>query len=186
MRMRLIQRDLYQQVRSQSIAMRERITDLARPLDGDRLLQRPASNAWSVGEVLEHLCVTEGLLAERTRSAMASARADAAAPLREWKSTMLGGFIASSLENPRKVKAPSVFRPVGTPRPGVLEAFRALQHAVVQMMDDAQQLDWRAVRIGSPALPSWAPKYNLGDVFRIHAVHTARHAGQIGRIVAAL
>jgi hypothetical protein len=186
MRMRLIQRDLYQQVHSQSIAMRERITDLARPLGGDRLLQRPAPNAWSVGEVLEHLCVTEGLLAVRTHSAITSARADAAAPLREWKSSFLGGMIASSLEKPRKIKAPTAFLPVGAPRAGVLEAFRILLHAVVQMMDDAQQLDWRAVRIGSPALPSWAPKYNLGDVFRIHAVHTTRHAGQIERIVGAL
>jgi hypothetical protein len=184
--MRVIQRDLYQQVRSQSITMRERITDLARPLQGDRLLQRPAPNAWSVGEVLEHLCVTEERLGERTRAAMASARADAGAPLRQWKSSFMGGLIASSLEKPRKVKAPTAFLPAGTPRAGVLEAFRTLQHAVVQMMDDAQQLDWRAVRIGSPALPSWAPKYNLGDVFRIHAVHTARHAGQIERIVGAL
>jgi hypothetical protein len=184
--MRLIQRDLYKQARSQSIAMRERITELARPLDGDRLLQRPAPNAWSVGGVLEHICVAEGLFAGPVRNAIATARADAGAPLRVWKSTLLGGLVAGSLEKPRKIKAPRVFHPVSTPRPGVLDAFRELSHGVVQMMDDAQQLDWRAVRVGSPALPPYLPKYNLGDVFRIHAVHTARHAGQIERIIGAL
>lgn len=47
----------------------------------------------------------------------------------------------------------------------------------------APSLDWRAVRLGSPALPSWAPKMNLGDVFKIHVVHVSRHARQIERLI---
>jgi hypothetical protein len=53
-------------------------------------------------------------------------------------------------------------------------------------MDDAVSLDWRALRIGSPALPSWAPRFNLGDVFKIRAVHVVRHAGQIERVIGKL
>jgi hypothetical protein len=53
-------------------------------------------------------------------------------------------------------------------------------------LDDAGELDWRAVRIPSAALPSWAPKMNLGDGFRIHTVHVARHSRQIERLVGQL
>jgi hypothetical protein len=136
--------------------------------------------------VLEHLCVSDEVFDAPTRAAMASARADAAAPLREWKSSLLGGMVAWSLVNPRKVKTPGIMVPSTTPRDGVLEAFRVIDQSVVQMMDDAEQLDWRAVKVHSPALPWFMPNYNLGDVFRIHAVHTPRHAAQIERIIARL
>jgi hypothetical protein len=53
-------------------------------------------------------------------------------------------------------------------------------------MDDAASYDWRALRIGSPALPSWAPKMNVGDGFRIHVVHLTRHSHQIERLVGLL
>jgi hypothetical protein len=184
--MQLTQRDLYTKVKGQTIATRERITELVRKLDAAQLLQRPEPNSWSVGEVLEHLCVSDELFDAPTRKAVASARADATAPLRQWKSTLFAGLVAWSLENPRKLKAPSVFRPGPSPRTGVLEAFRRIDQSVVELMDRAEQLDWRAVKIHSPALPSWMPAYNLGDVFRIHSIHTTRHAAQIERAIAKL
>jgi hypothetical protein len=56
----------------------------------------------------------------------------------------------------------------------------------VKEMDDAMSYDWRALKIKSPALPSWAPKMNLGDGFRIHIVHLTRHSHQIERVAAKL
>ena len=79
-----------------------------------------------------------------------------------------------------------MFRPGPTPRNGVVEAFVAREMRFVQAMDDAASYDWRALRIGSPALPSWAPKMNLGDGFRIHVVHLTRHSHQIERLVGKL
>ena len=53
-------------------------------------------------------------------------------------------------------------------------------------MDDAVSYDWRALRLLSPALPKFMPKFNLGDVFKIHVVHVARHEKQIVRLIGKL
>jgi hypothetical protein len=114
---------------------------------------------------------------------MRSSRPDAGAPTREWKPSFIGGRIASSLLNPKPLKGPKVFRPGPTPRNGLVEELLARESKFVKAMDDAASYDWRALRIGSPALPSWLPKMNLGDGFRIHVVHLTRHARQIERLV---
>ncbi len=183
---KLIQRDLQQQAKEMSQAARDKITGLVRGLSPEQLSIRSIPKSWTVAEVLEHLCISDEILEKPMRQAIAGARADAGAPLRVWKSTLLGGFIASSLVNPRKVKTPKVFEPSVTPRGGVLEAYLQFDHTVMQLMDEASQLDWRSIKIKSPALPPFVPGYNLGDVFRIHAVHTTRHAGQIERTIAAM
>jgi hypothetical protein len=67
-----------------------------------------------------------------------------------------------------------------------VEKLLAREMNFVKAMDDAVTFDWRALRIGSPALPSWAPKMNLGDGFRIHIVHLTRHSRQIERLVGKL
>ena len=180
--MRMIQRDLQQKLTADIRATRDRIETVVRPLDGAQLVERPEPNGWSVGEVLEHICVAGELYREPTRNLLHSARPDAAAPGREWKSTILGGMIAGALEKPRKLKAPRVFRPGPTPRNGVLEAFLAGEREVTAAMVAATLLDWSALKMRTPALPAFFPKMNLGDSFRIYTVHIARHAKQIERV----
>lgn len=114
--MHIQQKDLYQQLRAEAIATRERIAGLVQPLDPSKLNEHPEPEGWSVAQVLEHLCVADGRY---------------------------------------------------------------------EAMDDAASCGWKAIRI-SPALPSWAPKMNLGDGFRIHIVHLTRHSHQIERLVAKL
>ena len=184
--MRMLQKDLHQQLRAEAIATRERIAAMTRPLDPARLAEHPEPTGWSVGEVLEHLLVADERYEAPLTAMLRSARRDAAAPAREWTPSFIGGLIASSLLKPRKLKSPKVFRPGPTPRNGAVEALVSREIRFVQAMDDAANLDWRALRIASPALPRWAPKMNLGDGFRIHVVHLTRHARQIERLVAQL
>jgi hypothetical protein len=68
----------------------------------------------------------------------------------------------------------------------VVEALITREMSFVEAMDGAQHYDWKAVRISSPALPSWAPKMNLGDGFRIHIVHLTRHSHQVERLAGKL
>ena len=180
----MIQRNLQQQLGVEIRATRDRIASVVRPLDGAQLVERPEPNGWSVGEVLEHLCLSSELYDEPTRTLVRTAPRDAGAPAREWKSSFLGGLIANALAKPGKMKAPKAFRPGPTPRNGVLEAFLAGEHLVSATMVEATLLDWRALRMASPALPRFMPKMNLGDVFRIYAVHNTRHARQIERVAA--
>ena len=159
---------------------------MVRGVDAARLSERPEPNGWSVSQVLEHLCVTDEAHAVPLAALFRSARADAAAPAREWRPSFLGKQIARALERPKLLKAPKAFQPRPTARNGVAEACLARESAFVQMMDDAASLDWNALRIGSPALPRWVPKMNLGDVFRIHVVHVNRHTRKIERLIAKL
>ena len=182
----MIQRDLHKLLREQCLAVRQRIADVVRPLDGAQLVQRTEPTGWSAGEVLEHLCVTEGLYDVPLSKVLATARPDAGAPTREWRSSLFGGWLADMLERPGKMTAPKAFRPGPTPRNGVLEELLAQELHRIKVMDDAASLDWSAVRIGSPALPSFMPKMNLGDCFRVHVVHVNRHAKQIERVVGKL
>lgn len=181
--MRLNQQELYRQLRAEAIATRERIAGMIRPLDSAGLNEHPEPAGWSVGQVLEHLCVADELYEGPLATVLRSARRDAGAPAREWKSSFIGGQIAGALLKPGSLKGPKVFQPGPTPRNGIVEIFLAREVAFVKAMDDAAALDWRAIRIGSPALPSWAPKMNLGDGFRIHIVHLTRHSHQIERLV---
>jgi hypothetical protein len=184
--MRLPQRELYQQLRAEAIDTRERIAAVVRPLDPAKINEHPEPNGWSVGQVLEHLCVADERYEAPLAALLASARKDAGAPAREWKPSFVGGMIAGGLLKPKPLKAPKVFEPGPTPRNGVVEELLAREMNFVKAMDSAESVDWRALRIGSPALPSWAPKMNLGDGFRIHIVHLTRHSRQIERLVAKL
>lgn len=184
--MRLPQRELHQQLRAEAIATRERIAGLVRPLDPAGINEHPEPKGWSVAQVCEHLIVADERYERPFAELLRRSRPDAGAAGREWKPSFLGGMIADSLRKPRKLKHPKAFEPGPTPRNGVVEALLAHETKFVQVMDDAAAYDWRALRIGSPALPSWAPKMNVGDGFRIHVVHLTRHSRQIERLVGLL
>lgn len=184
--MRIIQRDLHAQLRTEAIALRERLASVLRPLDDARLNEHPEPKGWSVAEVIEHLIISDERSSAPAMEVVRTARADAGAPLREWKSSFLGGLIAGSLARTRKLKAPKVFQPPATARGGVIEVLLAREGDFVTAMDKAASLDWRALRVRSGALPPFAPTMNLGDAFRIHVVHVRRHTAQIERLVSKL
>jgi len=178
----MLQRDLHQQLRAESIAARDRIAALVRPLDGAQLTEHPEPKGWSIGEVLEHLLIADELYDDSMTKLLASSRPDAGAAAREWKPTFLGKWIAESLIAPKKLKGPPAFRVRHGPRNGVVEAFLARELQFVSLMDDAVRFDWNALKIHSPALPRFMPRLNLGDAFRVHVVHVTRHAKQIERL----
>jgi len=165
------------------MASRDHIASLVRPLNAAQLNEHPEPRGWSIGEVLEHLIIADELYDAPLAKLLATSRPDAGAALREWKPRFLGKLIAESLIAPKKLKAPRAFRLRSVPRNGVVEAFLARELKFVQVLDDAVRYDWSALRLGSPALPRFAPKMNLGDALRIHVVHVTRHAKQVERLV---
>jgi hypothetical protein len=181
--MGMSQHELHEALKSEALANHARVAQLARPLDPERLVRRPSPPGWSVGEVLEHLCIADELYRKALTALVATARPDAGAPAREWRPTFFGKLIAGALSRPTKIKAPGKFRPGASPRNGVVEDFLARDSRMIAMMDDAASLDWRALRLASPVLPVPIIRLNLGDVFNIHVVHVRRHLGQMERVV---
>jgi hypothetical protein len=151
-------------------------------LDPERLVRRPPNGGWSVGHVLEHLCVTSELYEPPIRALLRSARPDAAAALRPWKPTLIGRFAVNMFERPTRMPTPKRMAPAASPRGGVVESFLAHQHTLSQLLDDATTFDWRRLRMSSPVV-SLPIRVNLGDVFFILVVHAERHARQMERVV---
>jgi len=185
----MLQRDLQQTLQTRAIATHDEVARIARPLDPEQLLRRPANGGWSVGQVLEHLCVSAEIYEPRLQAVLRTARVDAAAPLREWRPMAFGRMLVGSLAAPRKLPTPKSMTPSLTPRGGVLEAFLAMHMALVTRIDHAATFDWRALRLSSPAVPRIVQplaRLNLGDAFSVFVVHAERHARQIERVVATL
>jgi hypothetical protein len=180
------QRELHKELRAESVATRDRLAAVLRRLDASKINEHPEPDGWSVAQVLEHLCVADELAVPLVDAVMRAAGPDAGAAARDWKPSLVGGLIAGSLLKPKALSAPKVFRPGPTPRNGVVEEFLGREMNFVKTVEAAAPFDWRALRVRSAALPSWAPKINLGDSFRIHVIHVSRHAKQIERVAGKL
>ena len=138
-----------------------------------------------MGETLEHLLLIDGLFLSAALVQVRGARPDAAAPGREWRPSFIGNLFVTSLEKPKRLTSPKAGRPA-RPDPGVVERYLAEDARYLAALDDAALLDWRALRF-APPLAKWLPlRFNLGDAFRLHAVHVRRHIGQMERVIAAV
>jgi DinB superfamily len=182
----MLQHDLQRLLHARTLALRERSAAIARPLDPEQLVRRPPDGGWGVGHVLEHLCVTAELYEPPIRALLRDARADAAASLREWKPTLIGGFGVRMFERPTKLPTPKSMAPADTPRGGVVEHWLGHLDTQARLIEDASGYDWRRLRMASPALPLPLKVFNLGDVFFVLVTHAERHARQIERVVATL
>ena len=135
--------------------------------------------------MLQHLCIADKMYWKPLSALVHGARPDAAAPFREWRPSFAGNLITKALESPRPARSPRSFRPPATPQPGVVEDFLTRDSRLTALMEQAQSLDWRALRLTSPAFPLPIIRLNLGDIFRIHVVHVRRHLAQMERVVGA-
>lgn len=183
--MPILQRDLLDQLRTESLALHARVATVARALDPEQLVRRSTPSSWSVGEVLEHLCIADELYAKPLATLIHRAHRDAGAPMRAWTPTWLGNFLCRTLAKPRPMKAPRAFRPGPTPRGGVVEDFLTRDSRILHRMEESSSLDWNELRMTPPTLPFFL-KLNLGDVFQVHVVHVRRHLAQMERVAAAV
>jgi hypothetical protein len=159
-----------------------RIRDSVTDVPAYALTRRPPDGGWSIAEVLEHLIVSADSylipmrrLVKRNNGGLADASA-------MWKPTLMGGLLASSLRNPRKLPTPRGYKPGPSPRPRVLEEFLQRQEDVGRLLTETGTMDWRRVRMRSPVLPIIT--MNLGDALTVLVVHAERHAAQIERVKA--
>lgn len=165
-------------------AVIRRIRDTLSGVGPDVMARRPGSGGWSVAEVLEHLIISADSYLDALRRLTQENAGSRVDPTAVWKPSIMGGLLAESLRNPRRLPAPRLYKPGPKPRAGVLDEFLRRQEEVGRLLVDAGVLDWRRARMRSPVLP--IIRMNLGDALTVLVVHAERHAGQIERVLKAL
>jgi hypothetical protein len=163
-------------------AVVSRIGDTVSGVPPDAVTRQPPDGGWSIAEVLEHLIVSADSYLGRLRPLVEGKAGGTADTNATWKPTLMGGLLASSLRNPRKLRAPRLYKPGPSPRPRVLDEFLQRQEDVGRLISEAGTMDWRRVRMRSPVLP--IINMNLGDALTVLVVHAERHAAQIERVKA--
>lgn len=180
--MRIPQRVYREALLESNHAVIRRIREAVSGVAPDALLRRPATGGWSIAEVLEHLIVSADSYLDLVRPVIKRGNGGDGQSAR-WRPSIMGGLLAASLRNERKLPAPSMYKPGPNPRPKVLEEFVRRQEEVSRLIADAGDMDWRRIRLRSPVL-SWL-RMNLGDALTVLVVHAERHAAQIERVKAA-
>lgn len=178
----LLQEDQRRMLIAQARETDVRLETILAPLDDGRLHRQPASGGWSVGQVLEHLIVSDDSYLASMRPLVDDPAAPRASASTTWKASFMGGLLERSLRSERKMPAPKIYRPGPSVRPNAPSELMAREREVLSLLDRAAGLEWQRIRMPSPVMS--IIRMNLGDAFAVLVTHTRRHLGQIERIVA--
>ena len=166
-------------------ALDARASELQRAADTSALEWQPPEGGWTAGQVFEHLCVANDsyLVSLRRVLGTASAMSRGDVTDRAWRPSFAGRLLARSMESPRKLPAPKMWRPAPAPRPDVIGEFLTRQREIEQLIESSMAHDWRRLRLASPV--SRLIRMNVGDAFTVLVRHAERHFRQIdGRLAA--
>lgn len=150
-------------------------------LTDEQLNWQPALDSWSVGQCLEHLCLTnEAYLA--SIDAALEGRPDS--PVEQitpgWLSRW---FIRSFVEpspNSKHASAPAKIRPAGHVDIGVLDRFLADNRSCRELFVRTRGKDVNRIRFWNPFVPGI--RFTVGTGFEIIAGHERRHLLQAERV----
>jgi hypothetical protein len=148
-------------------------------LRDDQFNWRPAPDAWSIAECLDHLNVTARSYLPKLDEAIGAAIRRGQYGEGPFSYSWLGRFVVWMSEPPPRVrlKTPRQFRPpANRSRREVMAAFRAYQVQFVDRLRQANGLDLARARVSSP-VAAWLP-LPLGSGFALMAAHERRHLWQ--------
>jgi hypothetical protein len=167
---------------------RREIRDLTAQIDEETYNRRPARDAWSAAECVEHLSVTAremlpaldaGIRQARERGWLAHGPFEYGR-LGDW---FVGYAVADELPPKKRAKAPKLYRPPHRRyelEPSV-EEFVRLQDELVDRLQLASGVDLARVKVKSPAMS--LVKLSLGQWFRLLEGHQRRHLWQASESV---
>ena len=139
----------------------------------------PPDGGWSVAQVFEHLCRTNLSYLDGPLPAAVARSAAKGPSTRQWRPTLVGGWLTRMLmEGTKPVPAPRPYRVGPEVRPQVVDEFLSTVQRLRQVMQQADGHDLR-VMLASPVSPLF--RMNIGDAFRVMVVHSHRHLGQAER-----
>ena len=159
----------------------QRAIALAKSLTLPQLNWAPRPGAWSVGQCLEHLCISnEEYVA--AMSASLTNRQPAVVPeitpgwFGRW---FIRSFIAPSTKS-RKVRAPKKIVPGVKIEQSVLERFLASNRSARDLMNRARNYDVNRIRFSNPFIPGI--RFTVGTGLVVMSQHQQRHLLQAERV----
>ncbi|HEX8244107.1 MAG TPA: DinB family protein [Longimicrobium sp.] len=170
----------------QLAAIRRDAAELTDGITDAQFAWRPEPGKWSIGQNVNHLTITGRSYTDVLGPALADARARGLADRGDFRPSLVGGFMARSMEPPPRLrlKAPRIYRPADAgaalDRRRELAAWRALHDLVEERIRAAAGLDLRRIRVGSPV--SALVKMNAGDALALVLAHERRHLWQMRRV----
>ena len=153
--------------------------DLTTPLSDNQFSWRPAPEAWSIAECLDHLNATARNYLPKLDEAIGSAIRRGLYGEGPFRYSWMDRLSVWLMQPPARirVRAPRPFHPApNRARREVMAAFRAYQVQFVDRLRQANGLDLGRARVGSP-VRAWI-RLSLGSAFALMVAHERRHLWQ--------
>jgi hypothetical protein len=177
--------DELEKYRRQFEAIETEARDILDGLTDAQLAWQPDTRAWSVGDCLDHLCVTGRQSLSYVAEAVDAGRIGAMLSAGPFRYGILERWVVWLMEPPARLKfaAARAYRPASR-RPGavVVDEFLRLQHQLRQSLQQVNGLDLAKVKVRNP-VSGWI-KFSLGQEFAFTAAHERRHIWQMRQIKA--
>jgi DinB superfamily len=152
----------------------QRAKDLVSGLNPEQLNQPPVPGAWSVGQCLEHLCITSELYVPAIAASLEGRPAGAAQEIAPgWFARW---FIRSFIEpgpQSKRASAPRKIVPGAHVEPSILDRFLRSNQAARELVRRAGDYDVNHIRFKNPFLPGL--RFTVGTGLQIIARHERRH-----------
>jgi len=157
--------------------------DIARGLSAEEINWKPAPDAWSIGQCLDHLAVINVVYLKALGTGVDLAKA------RGWRRRgpsvpgFFGGMFARSMEPPVKRR---LFAPSGTQpsprrdRAAVLRAYHDAHDDFRRMLDECADLDTNRATFQNPFI-TWV-RVKVSSGLRVIPAHDRRHLWQAERV----
>ncbi|MCS3650736.1 hypothetical protein GGQ08_002029 [Salinibacter ruber] len=171
------------------VDLQDEATALVTDADAATMRRRPDPDAWSVVQCIDHLNTAGWLLLRAMEDEIRRGRAEGPYGTPPFEYGVVSRWFAHVLEPSSgwTFDAPSLFEP-DTPNTlypnEAVDEFLGLQGRFADCVGDAEGLDLRRIRFGSPAIPLL--RISLGAWFEATLAHERRHLDQARRTLRAL
>jgi hypothetical protein len=154
---------------------------LAAGLTEEQLNWQPAPAAWSVGQCLEHLCITNEAYLPAISAAL---QGKLESPVEQITPGWFGGWFIRSFVEPspdtKRVPAPSKIRPTARVGLAVLDRFLSGNKSCRELIVRARGKDVNRIRFWNPLVPGI--RFTVGTGLQIIESHERRHLLQAERV----
>jgi hypothetical protein len=154
---------------------------LGKALTAAQLNWRPRPDAWSIGQCLQHLCVTNEVYLPAISTSLEDRRRSRVQEIvpgwfGRW---FIRKFIAPSSEGSR-TSAPQKIVPDDQVEPSILESFLQSNRAARELIYRASDYDVNRIRFKNPFIPML--RFTAGTGLEIISKHQSRHLLQAERV----